>query len=185
MKKRGLTVIEMMITTVLIGIVAYIGTKLTIDYNEQLEWGNVISTSSSSAINALDSIENELVQASASSITLSDTTGSGGYRTIEFPKVIGYNTVSKYPIIDLANAIRFILECNTNKCALNKYIINKTITPATIVNGPITIADNVSSFAVQVVSEYTYKVYITVQKSYPDGKTVSSTYERTIYARNK
>lgn len=186
-KNHGLSVIEVIITTGLIAIVAYIGMKLIMNYNEQFEWGSVVSTVSTNAVNALDSIENELVQASASSIVLTEPDGYGGFKTIEFPKVIGYNVTSKFAIIDTENALRFTLECNVggSDCSLNKYVINKSSIPPTVVSGPITIANNVADFAVQVLSEYNYKISITVKKSYSDGRQVSSSYERTIYVRNK
>ncbi len=183
--KGGVTLIEMIITIGLISIIAYIGTKLTIDYNEQFEWGEVASTLSSSAINVLDTVENELLQASASSIVLSDYNGYGGYQTIEFPKVTDYNIATKSAVIDTANAVKFILECNNSKCALNKYIINKTYTPPLVVSGPILVADNVTSFVISVISEYVYDISVTVGKTYSDGRTVTSTYTRKVFVRNK
>lgn len=182
--KRGFTLIEMVITTVLISMVAYIGTKLTIDYNEQFEWGEVVSTLSSNAINVLDSVENELVQASASSIVLSNPNDLGGYQTIEFPKVIDYNTTSKSAVIDTANTVKFTIECSNDKCSLNKYIVNKTYDPPTVVSGPIPVANNVTSFAVYVISAYVYNISVTVQKTYSDGRRVTSSYTRKVYARN-
>ncbi len=181
-KLKGITVVEVFITIVLISVVTYIGTRLIMDYRDQFEWGHAVSIGSFSAINALDSIENELVQASSSSIVLSNQhLGSGGYQTIDFPKVTGFNVTTKNPIIDSANTIRFTLEDGT----LNKYIVNKTIIPETIVSGPHFVADNVISFLVNPVSHNVYNISITVQKNYQDGRILSSTYSREIYLRNK
>ncbi|MFN7181571.1 MAG: hypothetical protein ACK4NF_02695 [Planctomycetota bacterium] len=177
---RGLTVVEIIITMMLISIIAYIGTRLTINFNEQFEWGQSVSNVSFTAVNALDYIENELIQASASSIVLSDQQLQG-YKTIDFPKVTGYDVSSKTATIDITNTVRFTLENGV----LNKYILDKTTTPPTVVNGPIPVANNVESFSVERISTNLYNISITVEKTYPDGQTVKSTYNRQIYARNR
>jgi prepilin-type N-terminal cleavage/methylation domain-containing protein len=194
----GFSLVEMIIAIVLISVIAVIGTNLAIGYNEQYEVGREVSNTAFAGISALDRIESELIQASSSSIVLSNNIGSGEYVTIEFPKVTGFNTTTKTPIVDLSKAIKVSLETysngswstctnasTSNLCTLNIYVIDKTVQPATIVSGPALLADNVSSFTITALSQYTYKIKITTAKVYSDGKLVTSSFERTVYARNK
>ncbi len=167
---KAITLVEMAITIVLIATITYIATKLIIEYNEQFKWGREASNVSFGVINALDIIENELVQASASSVVLSNQHQEGsGYQTIDFSQVTGFDIATKTPLIDISNSIRFTVENGT----LNKYIINKTTIPPTVVNGPIALLENVTTFLVSAVSQQVYNISISVQKRYSDGQLLT------------
>jgi hypothetical protein len=180
-RKSGISLVEVSIAITIIAILTYFCTKLCIDYYSQFEVGQKVSTLSFNAIHFLDTLESELIQASASSIVLGIPLDSGGYRSIEFPKVTGYDIVNKVPILDISNTIKFAWEENK----INKYILDKSVQPSLIKEGPIPVLDNVGNFSIVARSAYVYEISVTLTKSEENNRTLTHTYSRKVYIRNK